>query len=101
MDKPFDATLNRLSQNQLIVLRTLLLKPETVITTRELAKKTGVMEKQLGGVLSALSRRRVAGVSLLTPMGRDGAYGLRWKLNTKALTVLLAIKQVKLLLASY
>lgn len=101
MEKPFDRELSRMSKNQLLVLRSLLAKPETVVTTRELAKKTGVVEKQLGGVLSAMTRKRVGGVSLLDIMGRDGGKGLRFRLNSKAITVVLAEKQVKLLIKSY
>ena len=101
MEKPFDRELSRLSHNQLIVLRCLLAKPESVMSTRLIAARSGIVEKQLGGVLSALSRKQVSGMTLIAPMGRDGISGLRWKLNTKALTVLLALKEVKALLSSY
>ena len=101
MQKPFDSELSRLPKNQLVVLRYLLLKPELVVTTRLIAQKTGIVEKALGGVLSAMSRRRLADVALIAPMGRDGAKGLRWKLNSKALTVALASKEVRALISSY
>lgn len=101
MEKPFDKQLSRLSQNQLMVLRTMLSRPEAIFSTREIARKSGVVEKRLGGVLSAMSRKRIEGLPMILPMGRESGGGLRWKLNTKALTVVLAVKEVKLLLASY
>ncbi len=101
MEKPFDQELGKLSKNQLVVLKYLLSKSDSVVTTSELARKTGVVEKQLGGVLSAMSRKRIADMVLIEPMGRDGAKGLRWKLNTKAITVALAVGRVKALISSY
>lgn len=101
MDKPFDRQLGKMSRNQLLILRYLLSKDDEIVTTREIAKRTGIVEKKLGGVLSALSRRVVQSESLLLPMGRQGALGLRWKLNSKALTTTLAEKQVKSLISSY
>lgn len=101
MEKPFDRELSKLSKNQLIVLRYLLLKPVVVATTAEIARRTGVVEKQLGGVLSAMSRKRVGELSLIEPMGRDGTGSLRWNLNSKAITIALAVTKVKALLASY
>ena len=101
MEKAFDPLLSRMSKNQLVVLRSMLVRADTIVTTRELAKKTGVVEKQLGGVLSSMSRKRVEGMALIEPMGRDPVAGLRWKLNSKGITVALAINRVKLLIASY
>lgn len=101
MEKPFDRELSRMSKKQLLVLRAMLAKPEVIMTTRELAKKTGVVEKQLGGVLSSLTRKRLAGMSLVDIMGRDNTAGLRFRLNSKAVTVVLAEKQVKALIVSY
>lgn len=101
MEKMFDREIAKLPKNQLLILRYMLGRPEVVVTTRGIARKTGVVEKQLGGVLSAMSRRRVGGMSLIEPMGRDEVSGLRWKLNIKSLTVVLAANQVRLLLASY
>lgn len=101
MEKPFDQVISRMSKNQLLILRAMLSKPDVITTTRELAKKTGIVEKQLGGVLSALSRKVVLGEHLIDVMGRDGVYGLRWKLNSKAITIVLAEKQVRLLISSY
>lgn len=101
MEKVFDQELQKMSKNQLVVLRYMLGREREVVTTREIAKKTGVVEKQLGGVLSAMSRKRVGGLALIEMMGRDGVGGLRWKLNSKAITVALAIATVRVLLASY
>ena len=101
MDKPFDTLLSRMSKNQLVVLRSMLSKPENIITSREIAKRTGIVEKQLGGVLSAMSRKRVQGETIIEVMGRDGVSGLRYKLNTKAISVVLAINKVKALINSY
>jgi hypothetical protein len=102
MEKPFDRELSKLSKNQLVVLRYLLLHPDVIVGSRELARKTGIVEKQLGGVLSAMSRKRVAEMSLMVPMGRvEGGVGLRWRLNRQALTVEMAGKLVKNLLLSF
>lgn len=101
MEKPFDPVISRMSKNQLLVLRYMLTKSETIVSSREMARKTGVVEKQLGGVLSAMSRKQLTGVTLIEAMGRDGVYGLRWKLNSKAITVVLAVNKVRALLASY
>lgn len=101
MEKPFDPLLSRMSKNQLVVLRTMLSRPENILTSYEIAKRTGIVEKQLGGVLSAMSRKRMAGETIIDVMGRDGVSGLRYKLNTKAITVVLAVNRVKLLINSY
>jgi|GEM_PF-1014044 len=101
MEKPFDQQLSRMSKNQLLILRAMLVRTDTIMTTRELARKTGIVEKQLGGVLSALSRKQVQDEHLIEAMGRDGGYGLRWRLNSKAITQVLAVNKVKLLILSY
>jgi len=101
MEKPFDKEIVKMSKSQLLVLRYLLTKADSIVTNREIAKKTGVVEKCLGGVLSALSRKRLQNMSLIEPMGRDGRAGLRWKLNSKAITVALAERQVGVLIRSY
>lgn len=101
MEKPFDPLLSRMSKNQLLVLRAMLARPELIMTTREIAKKSTVVEKQLGGVLSAMSRKQVENLTLIEPMGRDGVFGLRWKLNSKAITLALAVRKVKVLISSY
>ena len=101
MEKPFDSNLSRMSKNQLLIMRYLLGRPETIVTTREIAKRTGIVEKSLGGVLSALSRKVIKNERLIDVMGRDGVFGLRWKLNSKAITILLAEKIVRSLILSY
>ncbi len=101
MERPYDNQLSKLSKNQLTILKYLLMQGEKVVSTREIATRTGVIEKRLGGVLSAMSRKRIAEMTLIEPMGRDGRGGLRWKLNGKALTTVLALRQVKVLLASF
>jgi len=101
MDKPFDKQLGKMCKNQLLVLRYMLGRPDTVVTSTDIAKKTGVVEKQLGGVLSALSRKRVMDMTLIEIMGRDTTNGLRYRLNSKAITVVLADKQVRSLILSY
>ncbi|MEI8232821.1 MAG: hypothetical protein WCG44_03690 [bacterium] len=101
MEKPFDSILNRMSRNQLVVLRYMLGRPDSVVPSREIARKTGIVEKQLGGVLSALSRKLVGNEHLVDVMGRDGTFGLRYRLNSKAITLALAEKQVRSLLLSY
>lgn len=101
MEKPFDRDLSRMSKNQLVVLRALLAKPERIMTTYELAKKSGIVEKQLGGVLSAMTRKRIEGIAIVEIMGRDSVKGLRFRLNSKAITTALADKQVRMLISSY
>lgn len=101
MEKPFDKQLGKMSKNQLLVLRYMLGRPDMIVTTMDIAKKTGVVEKQLGGVLSALSRKQIDSMSLVEIMGRDTVNGLRYRLCSKAITVLLAEKQVRSLLLSY
>lgn len=90
-----------MTKNQLLVIRCLLARPNGVLTTYEIARKTGVVEKQLGGVLSAMSRKRVGEMALVLPMGRDEQAIRRWKLSNKAITIALADKQVRVLLSSY
>jgi len=101
MEKPFDSIISHMSKNQLLVLRYMLGKAEAIVTSREIARKTGIVEKQLGGVLSALSRKVVGGEHVMEVMGRDDTNGLRYRLNSKAITVVLAERQVRVLLASY
>lgn len=101
MEKPFDRQIPKMSKNQLLVLRYMLGRSDTIVSTLEIAKKTGVVEKQLGGVLSALSRKQVENMCLIEIMGRDTTNGLRYRLNSKSITVLLAEKQVRSLLLSY
>lgn len=101
MEKPFDRQIPKMSKNQLLVLRYMLGRPDTIVSTLDIAKKTGIVEKQLGGVLSALSRKRIEGMTLIEIMGREIGVGLRYKLNSKSITVLLAEKQVRSLLLSF
>ena len=101
MEKPFDSHLPRMSKNQLLVLKYLLALGESPVTHAEIAKRTAIVEKQLGGVLSAMSRRVRNGLTLIVPSGRSTRGDLRWRLNSKAITVVLAQKQIRLLLASY
>lgn len=101
MEKPFDAKVCRMSKNQLLVLRAMLPKASSIMTTREIARKTGVVEKSLGGVLSAMSRKREGGMCLLELLGKDDSKGMRFRVNSKAITVVLADKQVRSLLASF
>ena len=101
MEKPWDRELAKMSEAQLRVLKYWVGRAEMILTNREIAKKTGVVEKQLGGVLSALSRKRVEGVAIILPMGRDGRVGLRWKLNSKAITVALAEHKIGLIIKSF
>ncbi len=101
MEKPWDSQISKMSEAQLRILKYWLGNADRILTNREIAIKTGIVEKQLGGVLSALSRKRVGGVALLLPMGRVGRIGVRWMLNSKAITIALATNQVQLLLKSF
>lgn len=101
MEKPWDREISKMSLKQLKVLKYWLGKSEAIFTNREIAKKTGVVEKELGGVMSALSRKRVKGMALIVPMGREGRVGLRWKLNSKAITIALAEQQVSLIIKNF
>ena len=82
-------------------MRYMLGRPDSIVSTLDIAKKTGIVEKQLGGVLSALSRKRIEGMTLVEIMGRENGVGLRYKLNSKSITILLAEKQVRALLLSF
>lgn len=101
MEKPFDKEIGRMTKNQLIVLRYMLGRADTIVTTTDIAKKTAIVEKQLGGILSALTRKRLGGMGLVDIMGRDSTSGLRYRLNSKAITLVLADKQVRSLLLTY
>lgn len=101
MEKIFDRELVKFSKNQLLVLKYFLLQPNTILTSVEIAKRTKILQKHLGGVLSALSRKKINGLAIIEPMGRDERMGLRWRLITKVVTVELAIAKVKQLLSSY
>lgn len=101
MEKPFDKEITRLSLNQLLVLKYFLVNEGRVVVTSEIAKKTGVVEKKLGGVLSAMSRKQLDGLAIIEQMGRSAAGEGRWKLCSKAITSVLALAKVKMLISSY
>ncbi|MEA3354869.1 MAG: hypothetical protein U9Q63_00065 [Patescibacteria group bacterium] len=94
--------LRRLSYNQLVVLLAFLQLNGKAGTVDGLEKKTKLKGKSLGGVLSALSRTKFRGISLIEPVGkaRDGK-GLRWLLNKKVLDVSKAKLEVNKLLGTY
>lgn len=101
MEKIFDSVIAKYSKNQLLVLRVFLQKPNEIVSTNILAKKTKILQKHLGGVMSALSRKRIKGQTIIEPMGKDDKAGLRWRLVVKALTHESALIKVKQLLSSY
>ncbi len=101
MDKPFDKEISKMSYNQLLVMRYMLSNEGKVVSSREIARKTVIVEKKLGGVLSAMSRKLIDGTSLIEPMGRDATGTSRWKLNSRAITQVLAVAKVKLLISSF
>lgn len=87
---------------QLVLLRYLLKNAGKTVTVKEISKHTMLEDKSLGGVLSSLSRTKYRGVSLLEPQGRAvDSSGLRWRLNTKAIEVEAAKKEVQRLLLTY
>ena len=94
--------LRRLSYNQLVVLSVFLVVVNKVLTVKEVEKKTKLKGKSLGGVLSALSRTKFRGLSLIEPVGKakDGK-GLRWMLNKKVLDVSKAKLEINKLLKTY
>lgn len=94
--------LKRLSYNQLVVLGSFLSASKRVLEVKFLENKSGFKGKSLGGVLSALSRTKFRGISLIEPVGRamDGQ-GLRWQLNTNVLDITKAKEEVNNLLKSY
>lgn len=101
MERPYDRELGKLSLSQLKVLKVLLLNPERILTTGEIARRSGIIEKGLGGVLSAMSRKRLDEEALILPMGRDEKRNLRWRVSSRAITPVLALRQVTALLLSY
>jgi hypothetical protein len=94
--------LKRLSYNQLVVLGSFLSATKRVLEVKVLEKKSGLKGKSLGGVLSALSRTKFRGISLIEPVGRalDGQ-GLRWQMNTNILDITKAKEEVSKLLKTY
>ena len=94
--------LRRLSYNQLVVLKVFLEAKTKVVGLGVLEKKTKLKGKSLGGVLSALSRTRFRGISLIEPVGkaRKGT-GLRWVLNERLEKLKQAKKEVNKLLKTY
>ncbi len=94
--------LRRLSYNQLLVLGVFLSGAKRVFSVSQLEKQSGLKGKSLGGVLSALSRTKFRGVSLIEPLGRslDGK-GLRWRVQTRVLDINKAKQEVSSLLKTY
>lgn len=94
--------LRRLSYNQLLVLGVFLSGASNVWSVKVLEKSSGLKGKSLGGVLSAMSRTKFRGISLIEPLGRarDGV-GLRWQLNKRVLDINKAKKEVSSLLKTY
>ena len=93
---------NRLSYNQLRVAAVFLSASSSIITHKQLSKKTGLAGKSLGGVLSALSRTKWHGVSLIDPIGRpQDQAGFRWRLSPRLANRNQAKKQVSNILKTY
>jgi hypothetical protein len=94
--------LKRLSYYQLLVLGCFLSAKKRVLEVKFLEGKSGLMGKSLGGVLSALSRTKFRGISLIEPVGRAmNGQGLRWQMNTNILDITKAKEEVGKLLKSY
>ena len=92
----------RMTLNQLLVMKYLVGRGRGVVTQREIAKRTLITAKQLGGVLSALSRTDYEGSHIIEPMGKDEkTRTLRWRLNTKLVNPVLAERDIKALINSY
>jgi hypothetical protein len=83
-----EARIRRLSRNQLKVLAVLCQNEFGLASSSATGKRIGITGKALGGVFSSLSRQKIAGKPLLVPFGRDSSgRGLRWKLNTKLISI--------------
>ena len=94
--------LSRFSFYQLVLLRYFLKNADKILTIKEISKHTLLEDKSLGGVLSSLARTKHRGVPLIEPLGRAvESTGLRWRLNTKVLSVAEAKKEVQRLLVTY
>lgn len=94
--------LARLSHAQLSLLDWFVQHPDRYGTVGELAKKTKLKGKALGGVISSLARTKYRGLPLIEPWGRpELGTGLRWKINTKIGSLVEAKKEVARLLATY
>ena len=89
-----EAKIRRLSLRQLKALAFLCQNEKGLGSSTAAGERIGVKGKSLGGVFSSLSRQKIKGEPLILPFGRsEDGRGLRWRLNTK----LISIKDLKAL----
>lgn len=88
--------IHRLSINQLKALEVLAVSKNGIIEAADSSGDLDLKGKSLGGVFSSLSRQTISGQYLIEAWGRgSGGRGLRWKLNTKAISQLELKKAVE------
>ncbi len=81
--------LRRATKGQLLAINVVANSPSSLATTYEMQEvlhsqmdeSLSTANQSVGGTISAVSRLKVDGQPLLIPMGKDGDYGIRWKLN--------------------
>ena len=79
--------IHRLSVNQLKALEVLAVSKNGIVEAMDSSDGLGLKGKALGGVFSSLSRQVISGQHLIEAWGRGlEGRGLRWKLNTEAIT---------------
>lgn len=80
--------LRRATKGQLLALNVIAKSPNSLATTSEMQDvlysqtddSTNTANQSVGGTISAISRIKVDGQSLIVPMGKDSG-GIRWQLN--------------------
>lgn len=81
--------LRRATKGQLLVLNVIAKSPNALATTSEMQDilysqvddSSSTTNQSVGGTISATSRIKIDGQSLIIPMGKDDQYGIRWQLN--------------------
>jgi len=85
---PAENRLYRLSPSQLRALFLLAKSKDGIVSATTTSKELGKEGKALGGVFSALSRQVIDNQHLVLPWGKSAdGHGLRWKLNTKLISI--------------
>jgi len=73
----------RFTFSQLKVLYALSQSPSQLLSSHNISTQVGLEGKELGAILSSLSRVSIMGKNLILPCGRvRRSDGLNWKLNT-------------------
>ena len=81
MHPKLERKLRKTSLEQLSALLVFAHASNPTVTTAKISDSTSTAENSLGGILSALSRTKIDGESIILPVGKDKNEGLRWRLN--------------------